>query len=110
MANQIVKELNVTRVEYSIIKVEEGVPSFEPQPMAVFRGALSEKRVQKSLKKQLGEEIPFVITKLDAGRHRFAMSFEDFVAHAQVIDEDDGVNSHTEDSTGNKLTGELSDA
>lgn len=89
MPNPIVREFNTTRVEYSLITIENGVPAFVPQPAAVFSGLLSEKQVQTRMKKMLGETVQFFVVSIEAAHHKFAMSFEDFVRNARIVDGED---------------------
>ena len=86
MAAQIVKNLTVTRVKFSIVEVVDGVPSFNEQPDAVFRGEVSAERVKKLLAKEYGDKT-VVILGIDSGRHRFVMNFDDFVRNAVIADE-----------------------
>lgn len=100
MPNPIVREFNTTRVEYSLITIENGVPAFVPQPAAVFSGLLSEKQVQTRMKKLLGENVQYVILSTDAAHHKFAMSFEDFIRHAKIVDGQDIAEAGEEEDEG----------
>ena len=97
MAGKVIRELNVTRVVYSTIVEHDGVPSFEPQPDAVFRTIMSEKKAEKALKKMLGDDVKFYISKVESGRKRLAMTLEDFIRHATEVSEDEKEDSSEED-------------
>lgn len=89
MAGKVIRELNITRIKYSTIVEHDGVPSFEPQPDAIFRSIMSEKKAEKALKKMLGDDVKFYITKIESGRKRLAMTLEDFIRHATEVSEDE---------------------
>lgn len=86
MSNSIIKEMAVTRVRYSIARVVDGVPTFFEQPMAVFKGLLPAEKVNKMLAKQLGKDAVFMVSNIDAAKHRFVMPFEEFVRLVTIND------------------------
>lgn len=86
MAQDIVKNVAVTRVTYALTTMENGELSCQQMPMAVFRGILSKERVLKKLREKHGVDAAITIIDLDASQHRFVMQFEDFIAAAKVCD------------------------
>lgn len=86
MAQDIVKNVAVTRVTYALTTMENGELSCQQMPMAVFRGILSKERVLKKLREKHGVDAAITIINLDASQHRFVMQFEDFIAAAKVCD------------------------
>lgn len=103
MSTKIVKTLTVTRISYVTAEVIDGAAVLVPHPDAVYRGMLTEKRALKLLKESLGKDAAIVITKFDAGQHRYEMSFEDFVLHAtmdgEAQDENSDADEISEDDT-----------
>ena len=89
MSSPIIKDMAVTSVRYSIARVVDGVPTFFEQPMAVFKGLLSAEKVNKLLAKQLGKNVVFMVSEVDAAKHRFVMQFEEFVRLASIDDGSD---------------------
>lgn len=89
MAGKVIRELNVTKISYSKIVVKDGVPAFEPQPDAVFRSLMDDRKAEKALRKMLGPDVQIYISKVDSGRKRLAMSLEDFVSHATEVSADE---------------------
>lgn len=95
MPKNISKTLNVTRVSYQTVEVSDGVPGFVIHPDAVFSGQIDEAKAKKHLQAKLGKDAMLVITKVDAGQHRFEMPLEFFVLNAKIadglpVDDDDG--------------------
>ena len=86
MAQDIVKNVAVTRVTYALTTMENGELSCQQMPMAVFRGILTKERVLKKLREKHGVDAAITIIELDASQHRFVMQFEDFIAAAKVCD------------------------
>ena len=84
MPKSIVKNFTITRVSYSLVKVEEYTPEFVPQRDAIFSGEVSPERVKKLLKDKHGKDAIIVITKTESGRYRFVMDWHDFVRYATV--------------------------
>lgn len=93
MSSPIIKDMAVTRVRYSIARVVDGVPTFFEQPMAVFKGLLPAEKVNKMLAKQLGKDAVFMVSNIDAAKHRFVMPFEEFVRLATI---DDGTDTESD--------------
>jgi len=102
MPKMVSKTLNVTQVSYQTIAVNDGVPSFIPHPNAVFSGQIDETKAKRLLQAKLGKDAMFVITKVDAGQHRFEMPLDFFVLNANVADggADDDENDETDEPEG----------
>lgn len=86
MAFQIIKNLTVTRVQYQLVELLDGIPVLVPKPEAVFRGVVSKERVKKLLAQRYGSDTTIFIAAIESGPHRFVMDFEDFVRGARVED------------------------
>lgn len=84
MSKAVSKTINLTVVSYSIIEVNDGVPQFVPMPDLQLKGNVPEKRVRRILTSQMGNT-QFVITKIAPGRYTYAMSLEDFLSRATVM-------------------------
>ena len=86
MPKTISRTLNITRVSFCTVKVEDGAPQFVPHPDAIFPGQLEKDKVKKLLQGRYGKDAILVITNIDAGQHRYSMGLEDFVLHATITD------------------------
>ena len=49
MPKTISRTLNITRVSFCTVKVEDGAPQFVPHPDAIFPGQLEKDKVKLSL-------------------------------------------------------------
>lgn len=87
MPKVISKTLNVTRVSYQTVVVNDGVPGFAIHPDAVFSGQIDEAKAKRLLQAQLGKDAMLVITNVDAGQHRFEMPLDFFVLNAKIADD-----------------------
>lgn len=99
MANPIIKKASATVVKYSTVEFVDGAPVLVSQPDAVFRGILSAERAKKALAKQLDTDTQFVVVSVESGEKRYAMSFEDFVRNAYVIDENGNLAEEASEET-----------
>ena len=102
MAKTFSKTLMITRVTYKTVEVRDGVPEFVDHPDAVFSGLLDQEKAERLLKAQLGKDSIPVITKVDAGQHRYEMDLATFVLNARIADgepEEDSASNAAPDST-----------
>jgi len=62
MPKTISRTLNITRVSFCTVKVEDGAPQFVPHPDAIFPGQLEKDKVKKLLQGRYGKDAILVIT------------------------------------------------
>lgn len=87
MPNEITKRLSATVAEYSSLELVDGKPEMK-QEKAVFKGVQSPERINKLLRKRLGSK-PFLISSIASFEQKlYAISLEDFILHAHLVDED----------------------
>lgn len=100
MPKNIVKNMTVTRVSYSLIEVEDGVPVIKNQPDVVYPGVKTQEQVLRLLKAKFGKDALLAITKLDAGRHRFVMDWQTFALNAVTKDNEVGEDEVEDEAEG----------
>lgn len=88
MARTFSKTLMITRATYKTVEVVDGEPHFVDHPDAIFGGLLEQDKVERLLKAQLGKDAMIVVTKVDAGQHRYEMDLETFVLNARIADDE----------------------
>lgn len=86
MPKTISRTLNITRVSFCSVEVEDGTPRFIPHPDAIFPGQMEKDKAKKLLQGRYNKDTILVITNIDAGQHRYSMGLEDFVLHATITD------------------------
>lgn len=83
MAN-ITKKMKLTTVKYVTTVVEDGAAKVVDMPMRAFPGTVSQNRIIKTLKKELGD-VSFTILSIDTGERTYSMDLDTFLQHATVV-------------------------
>lgn len=83
MAN-ITKKMKLTTVKYVTTVVEDGAAKVVDMPMRAFPGTVSQNRIIKALKKELGD-VSFTILSIDTAERTYSMDLDTFLQHATVV-------------------------
>lgn len=98
MSKKIRKTLNITRVGFKTVVVEDGVPQFVDHPDAVFSGIMDAAKAERMMRARYGKDAMIVITSIESGQHRYEMDLETFVLNA-VLADDAADEGDTDDDT-----------
>lgn len=85
MRNTITRTIERTRIYFSAVEVQNGVPSFVAQPPIVVNGNYDMEQAGKLIKKRF-KQFTCVVTAVEVTEQLYEISVEDFMKYATPVE------------------------